>query len=309
MATIISRTGRAFNLKLPNPLHTPKADFSFRNISNARKVAYGALGTLTAGAVGVGVALQAAVSAGALELHPPSYPWSHAGLLSSLDHASMRRGYQVYKQVCAACHSMRYMYYRNLVGTIMTEDEAKAEAEEVQVKDGPDEEGEMFERPGKLSDKFPQPYANEEAAKAANNGALPPDLSFITAARHGGEDYIFALLTGYADPPAGVEIREGMHYNPYFPGGAISMARSLYNETIEYEDGTPASTSQLAKDVVTFLRWAAEPEHDDRKRMGIKMLMVASVIVSVAFYYKRHKWTVLKSRKLAFKPRQPPQQP
>jgi ubiquinol-cytochrome c reductase cytochrome c1 subunit len=165
----------------------------------------------------------------------------------------------------------------------------------------------MFERPGKLSDKFPTPYANEEAAKAANNGALPPDLSFITAARHGGEDYIFALLTGYCDPPAGIEIREGMHYNPFFPGGAISMAKSLYNETIEYEDGTPASASQLAKDVVTFLRWAAEPEHDDRKRMGIKMMMIASVLVSIAFYYKRHKWTVLKSRKLAFKPRQPPQ--
>jgi ubiquinol-cytochrome c reductase cytochrome c1 subunit len=308
MAGIISRGGRVLVLRIPQTVHTPKADFSFRNISNVRKVAYGALSAVTAGAVGLGVALQAAVSAGALELHPPAYPWSHSGLVESFDHASMRRGYHVYKQVCAACHSMNFMYYRNLVGTIMTEAEAKAEAEEVQVLDGPDDTGAMFERPGKLSDKFPKPYPNEEAAKAANNGALPPDLSFITAARHGGEDYIFALLTGYCEPPAGIEIREGMHYNPFFPGGAISMARSLFNETIEYEDGTPASASQLAKDVVTFLRWAAEPEHDDRKRMGIKMLMISALIVSIAFYYKRHKWTVLKSRKLAFKPKQPPHQ-
>lgn len=262
-----------------------------------------------AGTLGLGVALQSAVSASALELHPPAYPWSHSGYLSSLDHASMRRGYQVYKQVCAACHSMNYMYYRNLVGTIMTEEEAKAEAEEVQVIDGPDEAGNMFERPGKLSDRFPNPYPNEEAAKAANNGALPPDLTFITSARHGGEDYVFSLLTGYTDPPAGFELREGMHYNPYFPGGAISMAKSLFNETIEYEDGTPASASQLAKDVVTFLRWSAELEHDERKRMGIKMLMISALLISIAFYYKRHKWTVLKSRKLAFKPKQPPQQP
>jgi ubiquinol-cytochrome c reductase cytochrome c1 subunit len=253
----------------------------------------------------MGVALQAAVSAGELELHPPSYPWSHSGMLSSLDHASMRRGYFVYKQVCAACHSMNYMYYRNLVGTIFSEEEAKAEAEEVQVLDGPDDTGAMFERPGKLSDKFPKPYPNEEAAKAANNGALPPDLSFITAARHGGEDYVFSLLTGYCEPPAGVHVAESMHYNPFFPGGSISMARSIYNETVEYDDGTPATASQIAKDVVTFLRWAAEPEHDDRKRMGIKMMMIGSVLLAVSFYYKRHKWTVLKSRKLAFKPKHP----
>jgi len=204
---------------------------------------------------------------------------------------------------------MNFMHYRNLVGVIMTEEEAKTEAEQIQVVDGPDETGAMFERPGKLADKFPKPYANEEAAKAANNGALPPDLTFITAARHGGEDYIFSILLGYCDPPAGIEVREGMHFNPYFTGGAISMARSLYNETIEYDDGTPASASQLAKDVVTFLRWAAEPEHDTRKRMGIKVVLVGSIVVATAFYYKRHKWTLIKSRKLAFKPRNPPPPP
>lgn len=223
-------------------------------------------------------------------------------MFDSLDHASIRRGYEVYKQVCAACHSMNYMYYRNLVGVILTEDEAKAEAEEIQVRDGPDEEGNMFDRPGKLSDRFPQPYANEEAAKAANNGALPPDLSFISAARHGGENYIFALLTGYCDPPAGIELREGLHYNPYFAGGAIGMAQALYNEIIEYNDGTPATQSQLAKDVAIFLKWAAEPEHDQRKRMGMKAIMVFGVLIAISLFYKRHKWTVIKSRKIAFKP-------
>lgn len=144
--------------------------------------------------------------------------------------SSIRRGYEVYKQVCAACHSMRYIAYRNLVGVSHTEAEAKAEAEETQVRDGPDESGEYYMRPGKLSDYFPNPYANEEAARAANNGAFPPDLSYIVLGRKGGEDYIFALLTGYVDAPAGVVLREGQHYNPYFPGGAISMAQALYNE-------------------------------------------------------------------------------
>lgn len=125
---------------------------------------------------------------------------------------------------------MRYIAYRNLVGVSHTEAEAKAEAEETQVRDGPDENGNMYMRPGKLSDYFPNPYANEEAARAANNGAYPPDLSYIVAARHGGEDYIFALLTGYFDAPAGIVLREGQYYNPYFAGGAISMAQALYNE-------------------------------------------------------------------------------
>ena len=191
--------------------------------------------------------------------------------MDSLDHESVRRGYQVYKQVCSACHSMRYLAYRNLVDIAYTEDEAKAEASEIQVLDGPDENGEMFERPGKLSDYFPKPYPNDAAAAAANNGAIPPDLSYIALARHGGEDYIYHLLTSYCDPPAGVELREGQHFNPYFQGGAIGMAPPLYNEVIEYEDGTPATQSQLAKDVCTFLVWAGSPEHDMRKKIGLKV--------------------------------------
>lgn len=235
-------------------------------------------------------------------LHPPHYPWSHSGLLDTFDHASIRRGYQVYREVCAACHSLDRIAWRNLVGVSHTADEAKALAEEIEYTDGPDEQGEMFQRPGKLSDYLPPPYANEEAARAGNGGALPPDLSLIVKARHGAADYIFSLLTGYRDPPAGFDIREGMNYNPYFPGNAISMARVLFDGLVEYEDGTPATTSQMAKDVVTFLNWAAEPEHDERKKIGLKAVILFSALTAISLYVKRFKWSALKSRKLFYTP-------
>jgi ubiquinol-cytochrome c reductase cytochrome c1 subunit len=197
---------------------------------------------------------------------------------------------------------LQYIAYRQLVGVSHTEEDAKAEAEEVQVEDGPDDTGAMFMRPGKLSDYFPNPYPNDNAARAANNGALPPDLTTMELARHGNEDYIFHLLTSFCDPPAGVELGEGQYYNPYFPGGAIGMAPPLYNEIIEYSDGTPATLSQLAKDVSTFLKWAAEPEHDVRRQMLLKVVIMGAVIISLLYYWKRHKWTTIKSRKLIYKP-------
>ncbi|KAJ8585986.1 cytochrome c1, component of the mitochondrial respiratory chain [Rhizopogon salebrosus TDB-379] len=235
-------------------------------------------------------------------LHPTTYPWPHKGLFDTFDHASIRRGFQVYREVCAACHSLDRIAWRNLVGVSHTADEARALAEDVEYTDGPDDKGEMFQRPGKLSDYLPPAYPNEEAARAANGGALPPDLSLIIKARHGGADYVFSLLTGYIDPPAGVDIREGMNYNPYFPGGAISMARVLYDELVEYEDGTPATTSQLAKDVVTFLNWAAEPEHDERKKMGLKAVILFSALFAISIQVKRFKWTVIKNRKIFYNP-------
>ncbi|KAI3463378.1 hypothetical protein Pfo_020041 [Paulownia fortunei] len=228
----------------------------------------------------------------------PSYPWPHKGILSSYDHASIRRGHQVYQQVCASCHSMSLISYRDLVGVAYTEEETKAMAAEIEVVDGPNDEGEMFTRPGKLSDRFPQPYANEQAARFANGGAYPPDLSLITKARHNGQNYVFALLTGYRDPPAGVTIREGLHYNPYFPGGAIAMPKMLNDGALEYEDGTPATEAQMGKDVVTFLSWAAEPEMEERKLMGFKWIFVLSLALLQAGYYRRLRWSVLKSRKL-----------
>jgi len=266
--------------------------------SLAKKVAAAAAGV----AGGVTYTLDQEVRAD-LTLHPPHLPWSHGGMIDSLDHASIRRGYQVYKQVCAACHSMRYLAFRNLTGVSHTEEEVKAMAEEDQFLDGPDEAGEMFERPGKPSDYFPKPFANDAAAAAANNGAIPPDLSFITLARHGNEDYIYHLLNGYCDPPAGIELREGQYFNPYFPGGAIGMAPPIYNEIIEYDDGTPATQSQLAKDVCTYLTWAASPEHDMRKKMAIKALSMLFLLSIPAYYMKRHKWSVIKSRKILYTPK------
>ncbi|CAO2196317.1 unnamed protein product, partial [Urochloa humidicola] len=268
------------------------------------KETFGFIGLRALSILGVGASglLSFATIASADEaeqgLEAPSYPWPHAGILSSYDHASIRRGHQVYQQVCASCHSMSLISYRDLVGVAYTEEETKAMAAEIGVVDGPNDEGEMFTRPGKLSDRFPQPYANEQAARYANGGAYPPDLSLITKARHNGQNYVFALLTGYRDPPAGVSIREGLHYNPYFPGGAIAMPKMLMDGAVEYEDGTPATEAQMGKDVVSFLSWAAEPEMEERKLMGVKWIFLLSLALLQAAYYRRMKWSIFKSRKL-----------
>eukprot|EP00041_Stephanoeca_diplocostata_P006677 m.91013 g.91013 ORF g.91013 m.91013 type:complete len:307 (-) comp16485_c0_seq1:349-1269(-) len=262
----------------------------------------GAVGIATAGtgaalAYGESIPLMAEEEA----LHPPHYGWNHKGNFDTFDHGSIRRGYEVYRQVCAACHSMDRIAFRNLVDVIYSEDEVKEHAASFDVKNAePDDDGNYFTRPGKPFDYFPAPYENEQASKKANNGALPPDLSVIVKARHGNEDYIFSLLTGYCDPPAGIELGEGQHYNPYFAGGKIGMQAPLYDEILEYEDGTPATTSQLAKDVSTFLCWAAEPEHDERKRMGMKAMIYLSILGALSFYFKRAKWSVLKSRQVKF---------
>ncbi|KRX87121.1 Cytochrome c1, heme protein, mitochondrial [Trichinella pseudospiralis] len=280
-------------------------------------------------AVGIGLlsTLNHVAETSFLHLHVPRLDWPHNGILKTYDTASslftinnillwgsllllfcsIRRGYQVYKQVCAACHSMKQISYRHFVNVFMTEEEAKREASEIQVQDGPGDDGKMYTRPGKLIDYLPQPYANEVAARLANNGALPPDLSMITLARHGGEDYLFMLLTGYMDPPAGFPIESYQGYNPYFPNGAsIAMTQQLFDDMLEYEDGTPATQSQMAKDVACFLKWASEPEHDIRKRWALKLLVTAPLITSIIYYWKRHQWTYLKSRKFVFKaPRSP----
>ncbi|KAG0240874.1 cytochrome c1 [Mortierella sp. GBA43] len=238
-------------------------------------------------------------------LHAHKYPWEHKNNLTTFDHAAIRRGYQVYKEVCSVCHSLDRIAWRNLVGVSHTEAEVKTMAEEHEYTDGPNDAGDMFQRPGKLSDYMPRPYANEEQARAGNAGALPPDLSLMIKARHGGADYVFSLLTGYMDPPAGIEIREGLNFNPYFPGGAIGMARVLYDGLVEYEDGTPATTSQMAKDVTVFLSWAAEPEMDERKKMGMKALTLLTILTGLSIYLKRHKWASLKTRKILYNPPTP----
>jgi ubiquinol-cytochrome c reductase cytochrome c1 subunit len=193
---------------------------------------------------------------------------------------------------------MNRISYRNLVGVCYSEAEAKALAEEITVVDGPNDSGEMFERPGKLSDRFPSPYKNEEQARSINNGALPPDLSLIGKARGRGEDYIFALLTGYKEPPAGVVVNTagGQHYNPYFAGGKIGMAKQLVDGAVDYPDGTPATASQMAKDVAVFLAWAAEPDQDVRKEAGLKWILAVATAAALTGYYKRFRWGPLKVR-------------
>ena len=259
-----------------------------------------AAGAALGGALSVAAVSTTVASADEAEhgLHLPQYSWPHDGLFDSYDHASIRRGHQVYQQVCAACHSLNQICYRNLVDVAYTEQEVKTMAEEIEITDGPDDTGEMFERPGKLSDRLPSPYANEEGARYANNGAYPPDLSLITKARHDGINYVFALLLGYRDAPAGIEIRDGLYYNPYFPGGAIAMPKMLVDGGVEYDDGTIATETQMAKDVTTFLAWAAEPEHDDRKLMGAKWMFAMALLTVTAVYQKRYIWSQLKSRRV-----------
>lgn len=266
-----------------------------------RTVASKAGSFLAAGSgVGAGVVLAGQVSpanANEAVVHPGDFEWAHGGLLQAFDTASIRRGFQVYRQVCSACHSLEALAFRNLVGVTHTLDEAKLIAASYDIVDGPNDAGEMFTRAGKVSDKLPLTYPNEEAAKAANGGANPPDLSLITKARHNGSNYVFSLLTGFVEPPAGVEVREGLHFNPYFPGHVIGMARPLYDDAVEYPDGTKASTSQMAKDVVTFLTWIGEPWHDDRKRIGLKAMVLLGSLCGLTLYTKRLRWSVLKSRK------------
>ncbi|WFD07032.1 cytochrome c1 [Malassezia vespertilionis] len=235
-------------------------------------------------------------------LHSPHYPWSHNGLTDTFDHSSIRRGFQVYQEVCSTCHSLSRIAWRNLVGVSHTVDEAKALAADIEYTDGPNDEGEMFERPGKLADYLPSPYPNDEAARAGNAGALPPDLSLIVKARHGGADYIFSLLIGYSDPPAGVTVQEGLNYNPFFPGTQIAMARVLFDGLVEYDDGTPATTSQMAKDVVTFLCFASEPEHDHRKRAGFRAVILLSTLFAFAVWAKRFKWSSIMTRQIVYDP-------
>lgn len=263
----------------------------------AQRIAAALVGTTAATGAAITMALNYDLLADDHGIKPTKYPWFHSGLFNTLDHSSVRRGYEVYKQVCAACHSMNHTCFRHLVGVSHTEEEAKALAAEATYMDGPGEDGTMYERPGKLSDPFPAPYKNDEEAKMANNGALPPDLSLMALARNGREDYIYSLLTGYVDAPKGMEEKEGLHYNPYFPGGWIGMAKALYEDIIEYEDGTPASTSQLAKDVCSFLKWSAEKSHDEKKKLLLKVCLVFPPVIMIFYIMKKRVFSVLKSTK------------
>ena len=195
--------------------------------------------------------------------------WTFKGLFGKFDRASLQRGYQVYTEVCASCHSMKYLSYRNLAekgGPEFSEAQAKAIAANFEVTDGPDSTGEMFTRPAKLSDKFVMPYANDEEAKSANGGAYPPDMSVLVKARKGGADYVYSLLLGYEDPPSGIKLDDGVYYNKYMYGNKIKMPAPLSDDLVEYSDGTKATQEQMAKDVVNFLMWSAEPHLETRNK-------------------------------------------
>jgi ubiquinol-cytochrome c reductase cytochrome c1 subunit len=239
-----------------------------------------------------GAASAVAATATCGEPHLPSQSWSFNGAFGTYDRAAVQRGFQVYKEVCAACHGMQYLYYRNLAEIGFSEAQVKAIAAEVEVTDGPNDQGEMFTRPGRPSDRFKSPFANPQAARAANNGALPPDLSLVAKARKGGPDYLYAILTGYREPPAEVKVGEGQHYNAYFAAGdcQIAMPAPLAEGQVEYTDGTKASLHQMARDVSSFLMWAAEPGLEDRHRLGVKVVIFLLVLTGLLYLAKRAVW-------------------
>ena len=247
-------------------------------------------GFVLAAALGLGLGMAAQAS----EIPPvPNQSWSFNGPLGTFDRNEIRRGLQVYRDVCAACHSLNLVAYRHLGGVGFTEEEIKTIAAAVQIVDGPNDAGEMFERAGRPADRFKSPFANDKAARAANNGASPPDLSLMTKARKGGADYLYALLTGYTPPPARFTVLEGMSYNAYFPGHQIAMPPPLNEGGVEFADGTKSTVPQMARDVTTFLAWTAEPEMEERKRMGIKVLIVIFVLTALLYALKRQIWAVL----------------
>ena len=222
----------------------------------------------------------------------PQQDWHFSGISGTYDKASLQRGLKVYREVCSACHALKRVNFRNLSALGYEEGQIKNIAAEYTVIDGPDEEGEMFERPARASDTFPSPFPNKKAAIAAN-GAYPVDLSLITKARPRGSDYLYALLTGYEDS-ADHDVPEGKYWNKYYPGHVISMAPPLSDGQVSYEDGTPETSEQYAYDVTNFLTWAADPHMEERKQTGVKVILFLLAFAGVMFAYKKKIWADVK---------------
>jgi len=258
------------------------------------------------------LAVVGARPAGAQEAEaPPLQRWSFSGPFGLYDTAQLQRGFKIYREVCSTCHGLKLVAFRNLSdpgGPGFSEAQAATIASGFQVTDGPNDKGEMFQRPGKISDYFPPPFANDQAARAALGGKLPPDMSVLAKARgyergfpwfifeaftdyqEGGPDYIHALLNGYTDPPAGFSLPPGGQYNKYFPGYAIGMPKPLSDGQVEYTDGTPTTVDQYGRDVAAFLMWAAEPTLDARKRLGFQVMMFLIVFTALLYFTKRRVW-------------------
>jgi ubiquinol-cytochrome c reductase cytochrome c1 subunit len=232
------------------------------------------------------------------DIHIPKEEWSFTGFFGKFDQPQVKRGFQVYHDVCSACHSMNLVSYRNLTQIGFTEDEVKEIAAGVQVPDGPNDAGEMFERAGKPSDAFKKPFPNEQAARAANNGALPPDLSLIARSRAGkgftgyeGADYIHAILTGYKDAPADFKLGDGMNYNEYFHGHQIAMPQPLTDGAVTFADGAPNTLEDESRDVAAFLTWAGEPNLESRHLTGLKAVLFLVVFTLLFYAAKRKIWS------------------
>ena len=224
--------------------------------------------------------------------------WSFKGFFGKFDRASLQRGYQVYTEVCASCHSIKYLSYRNLSqpgGPEFSEEQAKAIAAQFEVRDGPNSDGDMFTRPAKLSDKFVMPYQNEQEAKASNGGAYPPDFSVLVKARSGGANYIYSVLLGYEDPPSDITLDDGVYYNRYMYGNKIKMPKPLSNDSVTYSDGTSATEEQMAKDVVTFLTWAAEPHLEARYKLGFRAIVYLIILTVLVYFSMKKIWSRIES--------------
>tara|TARA_B110000438_G_scaffold218498_1_gene211363 strand:+ start:979 stop:1857 length:879 start_codon:yes stop_codon:yes gene_type:complete len=226
--------------------------------------------------------------------------WSFDGIFGTFDRGSLQRGYQVYAEVCAGCHSVQHLSYRNLSekgGPEFSVEEAKAIASQFELEDGPNSEGEMFMRAARLSDKFVKPYSNVEASTAANGGAYPPDMSVLAKARAGGADYIYSLLMGYEDEPEGLELDDGVYYNKYMPGNKIKMSEPISDGIVEYSDGTEATKAQVAKDITTFLVWASEPHLESQHKMGFKVIIYLIILIILVYMSKQKIWSRFGSKK------------
>ncbi len=225
--------------------------------------------------------------------------WSFKSFFGTFDRASLQRGYQVYTEVCASCHSLKYVSYRNLAekgGPEFSIEQAKAIASNFEVTDGPNNDGEMFTRPAKLSDKFVMPYANDQEAKLSNGGAYPPDMSVLVKARAGGADYIYSVILGYEDPPEGMKLDDGVYYNKYMYGNKIKMPPQLYDDLVTYADGTPATPEQMAKDITTFLAWTAEPKLEERHKFGFRAIIYLAILTILVYFSMKRIWSRIETK-------------
>ena len=223
----------------------------------------------------------------------PKQDWSFNGVFGQFDKEQLQRGFQVYKEVCSSCHALKYIAFRNLEALGYSEAQIKTLAAEYQIEDGPDDNGDMFKRKGKSSDYLPKPFPNDNAARASNGGALPPDLSLIVKAREGGPDYVYNLLTGYEEAPAGMKMAPGMNYNKYFTRGAfqLAMAQQVKDGVVTFADGSPNDAAHIAKDVTAFLAWTAEPKLEARHSTGLRVMLFTLLFTVLAYFLKRRIWS------------------